>query len=346
MKSSTLTTLGIDLGKNTVHVFGVNSGGVPVLRKRLTRPRLFELLANAPRALIGMEACPGSNHLAREIERLGHDVRLIPAQYVKPFLKTNKNDYLDAEAIAEAVTRPTMRFVPVKTTEQLDLQTMHRIRDRMVYQRTSLISQIRSFLLEYGIVMASGVAAFKRDLPRKLADHADCISPKLHLLIARLREELKELEARIEELSREIEDIAAGDDTARRLMGIPGIGPLGATAFLAAVGDARRFRRGRDLAAWLGLVPRQYSTGGKNTLLGISKRGNSYLRRLLVHGARSCVLHLHRDRDRLGAWLNGLEQRIHRNKAVIALANKLARIAWALLVYPERTYRRTAATTA
>lgn len=342
MKNSTVTTLGIDIGKNSVHAFGANSAGVPVLRKRLSRPKLLELLANVPRVLVGMEACPGSNYLAREIQRLGHDVRLIPAQYVKPFLKTNKNDYLDAEAIAEAVTRPTMRFVPVKTTAQLDLQTMHRIRDRMVYQRTSLISQIRSFLLEYGVVMASGAAAFKRDLSHKLADHADCISPKLHLLIGRLREELQDLEARIDELSREIGDVAAGDDTARRLMAIPGIGPLGATAFLAAVGDARRFRRGRDLAAWLGLVPRQHSTGGKNTLLGISKRGNSYLRRLLVHGARSCVLHLHRDRDRLGAWLDRLEQRTHRNKAIIALANKMARIAWALLVYPERTYRRTA----
>jgi transposase len=342
MKNATFTTLGIDIGKNSVHVFGTSHDGTPVVRKRMTRPKLLELLANTPRALIGMEACPGSNYLAREIGGLGHDVRLIPAQYVKPFLKTNKNDYLDAEAIAEAVTRPTMRFVPVKSIEQLDLQTMHRIRDRMVYQRTTLISQIRSFLLEYGIAMASGVAAFKRDLPRLLAEHSDVISYKLQVLIGRLRQELQDLEARIEELSRDIEDLAAGNDTARRLMGIPGIGPLGATAFIAAVGDARRFRRGRDLAAWLGLVPRQHSTGGKNTLLGISKRGNSYLRRLLVHGARSCVLHLNRDRDRLGAWLDGLERRTHRNKAVVALANKLARIAWALLVHPERTYLRRA----
>jgi transposase len=346
MKSATFATLGIDIGKNSVHVFGTNQNGIPVLRKRMTHPRLLELLANAPRALIGMEACPGSNFLARQIERLGHDVRLIPAQYVKPFLKTNKNDFLDAEAIAEAVTRPTMRFVPVKSTEQLDLQTMHRIRDRMVYQRTTLISQIRSFLLEYGVVMASGVAAFKRDLPRRLADHADSITPRLHVLIGRLRQELQDLELRIEALSRELEALAGNSDTARRLMTIPGIGALGATAFLAAVGDARRFRRGRDLAAWLGLVPRQHSTGGKNVLLGISKRGNSYLRRLLVHGARSCVLHLNRSRDRIGAWLNRLEQRAHRNKAIVALANKMARIAWALLVYPDRTYRRTAAVAA
>jgi len=342
MKNSTFAVLGIDLGKNSVHAFGTSSSGVPVLRRRLSRPKLLEMLANAPRSLIGMEACPGSNYLARQIQQLGHDVRLIPAQYVKPYLKTNKNDYLDAEAIAEAVTRPTMRFVPPKTIEQLDVQTMHRIRDRMVCQRTALIAQIRSFLLEYGVVMATGVAAFKRDLPGKLAEHANNISPRLQVLVARLLDELQQLEARVEQISSEIEQYAAGNDTARRLMGVPGIGPLGATAFLAAVGDARRFKRGRDLAAWLGLVPRQHSTGGKNTLLSISKQGNSYLRKLLVHGARSCVLHLNRQRDRIGSWLDQLEQRTHRNKAIIALANKLARIAWALLTRPEQTYRRSA----
>jgi transposase len=262
-----------------VHIIAFDSRGAIVMRKRLAQARLLELLANSPSSLVGMEACPGSNYLGRRIQELGHTVRLIPAQYVKPYVKTNKNDYLDAEAIAEAVTRPTMRFVPIKSVEQLDLQTMHRIRDRMVYQRTSLISQIRSFLMEYGVVMASGVAAFKRDLPRLLPECPDRLSGTLMVLIERLREELRELEARIEEISREIEDVASRDDTARRLMTVPGIGPLGATAFLAAVGDVRRFRRARDLAAWIGLVPRQHSTGGKPMLLGISKRGNSYLRR-------------------------------------------------------------------
>jgi transposase len=190
--------------------------------------------------------------------------------------------------------------------------------------------------------MATGVAAFKRDLPKKLAEHTDCITPRLHVFIVHLRNELEELEARIEEASREIREEAACDDTARRLMAIPGIGALGAAAILAAVGNARRFRSGRDMAAWLGLVPRQHSTGGKNTLLGISKRGNSYLRRLVIHGARSCVLHLNRDRDRLGAWVGRFEQRTHRNKAIVALANKIARIAWALLAHPDRTYRQAA----
>jgi transposase len=327
MKNLPFTTMGIDLGKNSVHVVAMDQRGTIVLRKRLTYTRLVELLSNAPSSLVGMEACPGSNHLGRVLTALGHTVRLIPAQYVKPYAKTNKNDYLDAEAIAEAVGRPTMRFVPIKTIAQVDLQTMHRIRDRMVYQRTSLISQIRSFLLEYGVVMGAGVAAFKRDLPKLLAEHEEQLSHTLLLLVGRLREELRTLEERIDEISREIQDFAAKDDTARRLMTIPGIGPLGATAFLAAVGDVRRFRRARDLGAWVDLVPRQHSTGGKTTLLGISKRGNSYLRRLLIHGARSCLLHLNRDRDRLGAWLSGLEKRTHRNKAVIALANKIARIA-------------------
>jgi transposase len=340
MQRVTFSTLGIDIGKNCVHAVGLDDSGHLVYRRRLTHAKLIEQLANKPRLLVGMEACPGSNYLGRRLAAFGHDVRLIPAQYVKPYVKTNKNDFIDAAAIAEAVTRPTMRHIPIKSTEQLDLQTLHRVRDRLVHQRTGLISQIRSFLLEYGVVLPSGVAAFKRDYERTLIAQSDKLTPRLQNTLARLRDELADLERRLAEASREIEDIASRDDRARRLMTVPGIGPLAATAFLAAVGDARRFRRGRDLAAWLGLVPRQYSTGGTQKLLGISKRGNSYLRRLLIHGARSCVLHLHRDRDRLGQWLDQLEARAHRNKAVVALANKLARIAWALLVDSSKTYER------
>jgi len=340
MQRSNFSTLGIDIGKNSVHAVGLDSAGRPIFRRRMKHSSLFELLGNVPRVLIGMEACPGSNYLGRRLAELGHDIRLIPAQYVKPYVKTNKNDFIDAEAIAEAVTRPTMRHVPIKTTEQLDLQTLHRVRDRLVCQRTALICQIRSFLLEYGVVLAAGVAAFKRDYARALVEQSDKLTPRLQSTLGKLRAELSDLEGRLDGISREIEEVASRDDRARRLMTVPGIGALTATAFLASVGDARRFRRGRDLAAWLGLVPRQYSTGGKPTLLGISKRGNSYLRRLLIHGARSCVLHLHRDRDRLGQWLNELETRVHRNKTVVALANKLARIAWALLVDPSQTYRR------
>jgi transposase len=253
---------------------------------------------------------------------------------VKPHVKSNKSDTIDAAAIAEAVTRPTMRFVEVKTVEQVDLQALHRICNLMVTNRTRLICQMRASCLEQGVAIHQGVGKFKADLPRVLANDENDLTVMMRRLLADLFEDLKRLELRIADVSREIEATAARDERARRLMTVPGIGPLTATAIVAAAGDGRQFRRAGDMAAWIGLVPREHSTGGKTTLLGISKRGNSYLRRLLVHGARSCVIHMDRSHDRLGARLYGLERRMHANKVTVALAAKIARIAWLILTRP------------
>jgi transposase len=287
-----------------------------------------------------MEACPGAQWLARKLAAMGHTVRIIPAQFVKPFLKSNKNDARDAEAIAEAVVRPTMRFVEIKAEAQVDLQALHRVRDRIVSNRTQLICQMRAFCLEYGIAMRQGAGVFKIDMSRVIADEGNDLTPMMRTVLKKLWDEFVLVDTRLAAVTRQVESIAQRLDAARRLMSIPGIGPLGATALLAAVGDGRQFRKARDLAAWLGLVPRQHSTGGKTTLLGISKRGNPYLRRLIIHGARSCVAHLNRERDRLGAWLDQLEQRMHRNKVIVALANKIARMVWAVLTRPANLYER------
>lgn len=331
---------GIDIGKNVFHVVGLSADGTPVQKVRFRRDTLLQFFERAEASLVGMEACAGSQWLARKIQAFGHKVRIIPAQFVKPYVKSNKNDTIDAEAIAEATTRPTMRFVEVKQVEQVDLQTLHRIRDQMIGSRTRLINQMRAFCLEYGVTMRQGAGIFKVDLPRVLADKENDLSPVMRRLLEDLFADLMRLEERIKQVSKEIEAIAAREDVARRLMTIPGIGALGATALLAAVGNGLQFRKARDLAAWLGLVPRQYSTGGKQTLLGISKRGNLYLRKLLVHGARSCFRHLDRTRDRLGSWLDKLQARMHPNKAVIALAAKMARIVWVVLNKPGALYER------
>jgi transposase len=332
----TISTIGIDIGKSVFHLVGLDGRGRIVLRKRLSRTHLLKVSVNLPRCLIGMEACCGAHHLARLLAEQGHDVRLMPAQFVRPFVKSNKNDYLDAEAIAEAVQRPNMRFVPIKTVEQLDLQALHRVRDRLVSRRTSVINQIRAFLLERGITVRKGRVPLRRQLPWILDDVDNGLTERMRRLLRELWQEWQQLEADILETTQEIEHIAAQSDACRRLVEIPGIGPLVATALMAAVGDGSGFSKGRDLAAWLGLVPRQHSTGGKPKLLGISKRGNPYVRRLLIHGARSVLLHLNRERHALGLWLNRLQARAHPNVVVVALANKLARIAWAVLTRGER----------
>jgi transposase len=233
-----------------------------------------------------------------------------------------------------------MRFVEMRSPEQVDIQALHRVRDLMIAQRTGLICQMRAFCLEYGIAIHQGAGKFKADLPRVLANEENDLTPAMRRMLAAAFEELRELEVRLSRVNREIESIAATSEKARRLMTIPGIGPLAATGLLAAAGSARQFRRARDMAAWLGLVPREHSTGGKTTLLGISKRGNTYLRRMLIHGARSCVLHLDRSKDRLGAWIKGLEARMHRNKVTVALAAKIAHPAWVVLTRPGATYER------
>lgn len=287
-----------------------------------------------------MEACPGSQWLARKLQALGHTVRIVPAQFVKPYVKSNKNDLIDAEAIAEAVTRPPMRFVEFRSPAQIDLQALHRVRDRMIAHRTRLINQMRAFCLEYGIAIHQGAGKFRADMPKILADDANELSAAMRCILIEIFGELTELEQRITTVNREIEAIAARSDTARRLMTIPGVGPFAATALLASAGTGRQFRKARDLAAWLGLVPREYSTGGKTKLLGISKRGNKYQRRMLIHGARSCVTHLDRSRDRLEPWLDSLESRMHKDKVTVALAAKIARILWVVLTKPGDSYAR------
>lgn len=332
----TIATLGLDLGKNWIHMVGLDDGGRIALRRRVRRDRLLAQTGNMPACVVGMEACCGAHHLGRALEAQGHTARLMPPQFVKPFVKSNKNDYRDAEASAEAVQRPTMRFVPLKDASQLDLQTIHRVRQRLVGCRTALINQLRAVLLERGITVPQRRLVLAKRLPDILADEHNGLSRRIRCLIEEIRAEWRELDLRIDALTGELMATAKGDDACRRLCEIPGIGPLNATALVAAVGDGAVFDRGRDMAAWLGLVPREHSTGGKQRLLGISKRGNKYLRTLLIHGARAALPYLAERRDALGSWLRALLARAHRNVVVVALANKLARIAWAVLAGARR----------
>jgi transposase len=258
-------------------------------------------------------------------------VKLIPAQFVKPFVKSNKNDFLDAEAIAEAVDRHNMRFVPIKTYDQLDLQALHRVRERLITRRTSVINQLRAFPLERGLVFAKSPAKLRERIPQVLENAEQDLTPRMRNLLALLWNEWKDLEQQVVDLNLEVEQIASSDAACIRLRQIPGIGPLIATAIVAAIGNGAAFRKGRGFAAWMGLVPKQYSTGGRAKLSGISKRGNRYLRRILIHGARVVVLRCKRDRLAMGPWMTALEARAPRNVLIVAAANKLARIAWAVL---------------
>lgn len=287
-----------------------------------------------------MEACAVSHWLARKLTAMGFEARILPALYVKPFAQQQKNDANDALAIAEACQRPSVKPAPIKTQSQQHLQALHRVRDRLVNQRTRLVNQIRGFLLENGIILRSGIGNFRSQLPEILAGRPDDLSPAMVVLIQQLWDELAQLEQHLKDITTQIGVWASRDETARRLQSVPGIGALSATVHIAAVGNACQFRRARDLAAWLGLVPRRHSTGGKTTLGDISKSGNPYIQRLLIHGARSCTLHLNRERDRLGAWMDDLGRRMPFNKIVVALANKFARIAWVMLTKPGATYAR------
>jgi transposase len=268
---------GVDIGKNVFHVVGADASGEIVQRAKFRRETVLVFFQRANRTLVGMEACPGAQWLARKLQAMGHSVRIIPARSVKPYVKSNKNDMIDAAAIAEAVTRPTMRFVEVKSAEQVDIQALHRIRDQIVRNRTRLICQMRAFCLEHGVAIRQGAGVFKLDLPRIIGEQENDLTPTMRRLLADLFEDLKRLEVRIKEVTREIEALASKDDRARRLMTVPGIGPLGATASLATAGDAHQFKKARDMAAWLGLVPREHSTAGQTMLMGISKRGSTFL---------------------------------------------------------------------
>ncbi len=282
--------------------------------------------------LVAMEACGGAHYWAREIRALGHEVKLIAPQYVKPYVKGNKNDYNDAEAIAEAAQRPNMRFVPLKSVEQQDIQNFHRQRERLKKERTALVNQARGLLAEYGVVIPKGVAALRRELPLILEDAENGLSGLSRELFAELLEDLRGLEERFTHCERRIKSMNQGNALCRRLDGILGIGPITASATYAAIGDGKEFNNGRHYSAWLGLVPGQHSTGGKAVLLGISKRGNTYLRQLYIHGARSVLLHSATKQDRFSRWAQSVLARRGHNKACVAVANKLARMAWAVMV--------------
>lgn len=324
-------SVGIDLGKTNFHLVALGVDGKVLIRKKFNQKQLITFTANLQTSLIGMEACSGAHFLGRALRSQGHDVKLIPAQFVKPFVKANKNDFLDAEAIAEAVDRKNMRFVPIKTDDQLDLQALHRVRDRLIARRTAVINQLRAFLLERGMTFAKMPTKLKVAMPEILENAEANLTPRMRNLVGLLWSEWKELDQQITVLNTEVEQIAASDPACVRLRKIPGIGPLIATAVVASIGNGAAFRKGRDFASWLGLVPRQYSTGGKARLLGISKRGNPYLRKILIHGARAAVVRMKRERSPFGSWMDALQTRAPLNVVVTATANKLARVVWAVL---------------
>jgi transposase len=335
-----LHTIGIDLGKTVFHLVGLNLRGEVVVRKKFSRKQLLQFTANLQVGLIGMEACGGAHFLGRALREQGHEVRLMPAQYVKPYVKTNKNDFVDAEAIAEAVTRPRMRFVPIKTDDQLDMQSLHRVRERWVMRRTAIVNQIRGLLLERGITLPKGRRHLNAALPGILEDATAKLSCALRTLLAQLKLELDQMALRIDEADAVLNKTAHENAACQRLVAIPGIGPVTATALIAAIGNGAAFRNGRGFSAWMGIVPGEYSTGGKQKLLGISKRGNPYLRKLFIQGAHAVLQQSAKQTSGLKAWLEQLLARTHPNVAAVALANKLARIAWAVLAKGER-YRPT-----
>ena len=330
--NATVATMGIDIGKNSFHVVGLDQRGAIVLRQKWSRGQVEARLANMPPCLIGMEACVGAHHLSRKLQSLGHDARLMPAKYVRPYAKGQKNDFRDGETIAEAVQRPTMKFVATKTAEQLDLQALHRVRERLVSQRTGIINQIRAFLLERGVAVRQGPRFLRTELPNILAKRSDVLSPRMMRIIEELAGDWHRLDERIEGLSTDIKALADDDPACERLMTVPGIGPIISSAMVAAIGDGAAFSKGRDFGAWLGLVPRQMSTGDRTILGKISKQGNRYLRVLFVQAAWVVLVRPNIwERYGLKSWIEAAKKRMHHNVLAIALANKLARIAWAVL---------------
>ena len=330
--NAAIAVVGIDIGKNSFHIVGHDERGAIVLRQKWSRGQVETRFANIPPCLIGMEACVGAHHLSRKLNSLGHDARLMPAKYVRPYSKGQKNDFRDAEAIAEAVQRPTMKFVATKTADQLDLQALHRVRERLVSQRTGIINQIRAFLLERGIAVRQGQRFLRTELPRILAMPPDVLSPRTVRIIEGLAGDWRRLDERVEDLSSEIDAIARQDSGCERLMSVPGIGPIISSAMVAAIGAGDGFSKGRDFAAWLGLVPKQISTGDRTILGKISKRGNRYLRVLFVQAAWVVLIKPKCwERHGLKPWIEAAKKRLHRNVLAIALANKLARIAWSVL---------------
>lgn len=336
-----ITTLGIDLAKNVFQLHGIDEHGKIVFSKKLSRAKLKEFIVNLPACLIGMEACGGANYWARQFQRYGHTVKLMSPQFVKPYVKSNKNDDKDAQAIAEAVRRPTMNFVTIKQIAHQDIQCAHRIRERLVHNRTALSNQMRGLLSEYGIVLAEGLSKLRKELPMILEDATNELTDSGRELFFELLQELGELDKQIAKYNKKIQRIYDQDETCQRIGKVEGVGPLTATAMVAAVSDPREFKNGRQLSAWLGLVPRQNSSGGKTVLLGISKRGNQYVRGLLIHGARSVLIKCGNKTDRRSLWLKQKEKTRGFNRACVALANKNARVIWALMAH-KTEYKKAA----
>lgn len=327
-----ITTIGLDLAKNVFQVHGVNERGKAVLRKQLKRDQVAPFFANLPPCLVGIEACASSHHWARKLQALGHTVRLMAPQFVKPYVKSNKNDAADAEAICEAVSRPSMRFVPVKNVEQQSVLSLHRVRQGFVKARTAQANQIRGLLGEYGLVVPQGIAYIAQHVPPLIEDAENELPGTFRLLIQRLLDHLKVLQDQVDEIELQIKAWHRASEASQRLEKVPGIGPLTASALVASIGDAKNFDNGRQFAAWLGAVPRQHSSGGKPTLLGMSKRGDAYLRTMLIHGARSVIYRATQKADP-DSWLVKLTTRRNKNVAAVAMANKTARTVWALLAH-------------
>lgn len=334
-----VTTVGIDIAKNVFQLHGVDAQGKTVLRKRVSRSKFLDVMRELPRCLVGMEACGGSNYWARQLRLMGHDARIMSPQRVKPYIGSTKNDYKDAEGICEAVSRPKMLFVPGKSIEQQDIQSIHRVRTRLIQSRTALSNQIRGLLGEYGIVLAEGLKHVRASVLKIVEDAGNELTASSRELLIDLYDELIVLDGKVKRYDAKLETLFKTNETCQRLAQLEGIGPVSATAALATIGDARVFKNGRQLASWLGLTPKQYSSGEKQTLLGISKKGDSYLRYLLIHGARSVIKTCGKKTDQKSIWINDKVMRRGKNKAAVALANKTARTMWVLLA-KEENYQR------
>lgn len=332
-----IMTVGIDLAKTSFQIHATDESGKTVLKKQLRRNQVTAFFVNLSPCLIGMEACGSAHYWARKLEGFGHTVRLMAPQYVKPYVKTNKNDAADAEAICEAVARPNMRFVAIKNKEQQSVLALHRVRQGFVKARTAQANQIRGLLSEFGFIIPQGIANIAKMVPELLEDASNDLTGSFRFLVQRLMDHFKELDRQVAEIEGQIKAWHQSNDLSLKLEKIPGIGPITASALVATIGNARSFDNGRQVAAWLGLVPRQHSSGGKPNLLGISKRGDSYLRTLLIHGARSVIFRAQQKLVKDG-WLNNLLGRRNKNIAAVALANKNARIVWALLAN-DREFR-------
>jgi transposase len=328
-----IVRIGLDLAKYVFEVHAVDARDEVVLRKRLRREEMATFFAELPPCLVGMEACSSAHYWAGVLNDLGHEVRLMAPQFVTPYVKSNKSDRNDAEAICEAVGRPSMRFVPRKSADQLALQAVHRIRQRLVADRTRLVNQVRGLLAEHGIAIPRDIARLRSGLARIVENEENDVGlgDLMHELMRDAHEQLAELDRRIASYDRRLRALFRTDEMCRRIGRIEGIGPVTATALVAAVGDRTCFRNGREFAAWLGLVPRQRSSGGKARMLGISKRGDRYIRTLLIHGARAVLARAHGKEDARSKWIGRMRERRHPNIVAVALANKNARIVWSVL---------------